>query len=222
MNLAIRLSLACALLIPMGALASEESAARKDPDLVWKDLMAGNGRYVAGRSLRPNQTLVRRRELAKGQKPPVVVLSCSDSRVPPEMVFDQGLGDVFTVRVAGNIVDDDVLGSIEYAIEHLGSSLIVVMGHQSCGAVKAVVDKAEADGHIVPLVKHIMPVVEAARNKPGADLKNLLDTSISDNVRQSVKQLKEDETLSKFLNSKQIKIVGARYQLDSGKVQPVE
>jgi carbonic anhydrase len=152
------------------------------------------------------------------------VLSCSDSRVPPEIVFDQGLGDVFTVRVAGNVVDDDVLGSIEYAVEHLGSSLIVVMGHQSCGAVKAVVDKAEAAGHIPPLVKHIVPVVEEVRNHGDGciDPKSVLDQSISANVRQSVKLLQDDETLSKFLAGHKIKVIGARYQLDSGKVVVVE
>lgn len=221
MKLSALIPVAGLLVLPVVAFGSEE-ATRQDPDLVWKNLMAGNARFVSGKPLRPNQTLARRTELAKGQKPPVVVLSCADSRIPPEMVFDQGLGDVFTVRVAGNIVDEDVLGSIEYAIEHLGSSLIVVMGHQSCGAVKAVVDKAEADGHILPLVKHIMPVVEADRKKPGADPKNLLDDSINDNVRQSVKQLNADETLSKFVASKKIKVVGARYQLDSGKVQVIQ
>ena len=140
------------------------------------------------------------------------------------MVFDQGLGDIFVVRVAGNIVDEDVLGSIEYAVEHLGSSLVVVMGHQSCGAVKAVVDNAAADGHILPLVKKIMPVVAEIKKKSDscADPKSLLDASISANVQQSVKQLKDDETLSKFLAEHKIKIMGARYQLDSGKVQVVE
>src|SRR6266700_5152546 len=88
------------------------------------------------------QAAKRRAELAKSQHPFAIILSCSDSRVPPEIVFDEGLGDLFVVRVAGNVVDDDVLGSIEYAVEHLGSSLVVVMGHQSCGAVKAVVDKS--------------------------------------------------------------------------------
>ena len=186
--------------------------------------MAGNRRYAASKPVRPHQTGPRRAELAKGQHPPAIVLSCSDSRVPPEIVFDQGLGDVFVVRVAGNVVDDDVLGSIEYAVEHLGSSLIVVMGHQSCGAVKAVVDNGAADGHILPLVKKIAPVVAELRKKGDGclDPKGLLDASINANVQQSVKQLKDDETLSKFIAEHKIKIMGARYQLDSGKVQVVE
>ena len=216
-------SLLCLAILPGVLLASEETG-RRDPDEVWKELMAGNRRYVSAKPVRPHQAGPRRVELAKGQHPPTIVLSCSDSRVPPEMVFDQGLGDIFVVRVAGNIVDEDVLGSIEYAVEHLGSSLVVVMGHQSCGAVKAVVDNAAADGHILPLVKKIMPVVAEIKKKSDscADPKSLLDASISANVQQSVKQLKDDETLSKFLAEHKIKIMGARYQLDSGKVQVVE
>ena len=214
--------LLCLSILP-GLLANEEGG-RQDPDEVWKELMAGNRRYVTAKPARPHQTGPRRVELAKGQHPPVIVLSCSDSRVPPEIVFDQGLGDMFVVRVAGNVVDDDVLGSIEYAVEHLGSSLVVVMGHQSCGAVRAVVDNGAAEGHIVPLVKHIAPVVAEAKKKADgcADPKSLLDASISANVRQSVRLLKDDETLSKFLAEHKIKIMGARYQLDSGKVQVVE
>ena len=216
-------SFLCLSILPGLLLASEESG-RRDPDEVWKDLMAGNRRFVSAKPLRPHQAAPRRIELAKGQHPPVIVLSCSDSRVPPEIVFDQGLGDIFTVRVAGNVVDDDVLGSIEYAVEHLGSSLVVVMGHQSCGAVKAVVDNAAAEGHILPLIKHIVPVVAEVKKKADgcADPKSLLDASISANVKQSVKQLKDDETLSKFLAEHKIKIMGARYQLDTGKVQIVE
>ena len=216
------------LLLPLtllpGLLLASEEAKRKDPDEVWKDLMAGNRRFTGAKVIRPHQAAARRVELAKGQNPPAIVLSCSDSRVPPEIVFDQGLGDIFVVRVAGNVVDDDVLGSIEYAVEHLGSSLIVVMGHQSCGAVKAVVDNAAADGHILPLVKHIAPVVAELKKKADgcADPKSLLDASISANVKQSVKLLIEDETLSKFIAEHKIKVIGARYQLDSGKVMVVE
>jgi carbonic anhydrase len=212
------------LAIVPGLVLAAEEAGRRDPDEVWMELMAGNRRFTAVKPMRPHQTSVRRAELAKGQHPPAIVLSCSDSRVPPEIVFDRGLGDLFVVRVAGNVVDDDVLGSIEYAVEHLGSSLIVVLGHQSCGAVKAVVDKAEAAGHIPPLVTHIVPVVDELRKHGDGclDPKVLLDQSVSANVRQSVKLLKDDETLSKFVAEHKIKVVGSRYQLDSGKVIVVE
>ena len=217
-------TLLCITLVPAAVLLAEESA-RKDPDEVWKDLMAGNRRYSTAKPLRPHQAGPRRVELAKGQNPPAIVLSCSDSRVPPEIVFDQGLGDIFVVRVAGNVVNDDVLGSIEYAVEHLGSSLIIVMGHQSCGAVKAVVDNAVTEGHIPFLVKHIVPVVAEVKKKADGgctDPKSVLDASISSNVKQSVKLLRDDETLSKFLADHKIKVLGARYQVDSGKVQIVD
>ena len=217
-------SLLLSLTLLPGLLLANEEGGRKDPDEVWRDLMAGNRRYTTAKVIRPHQAASRRVELAKGQHPPAIVLSCSDSRVPPEIVFDQGLGDLFVVRVAGNVVDDDVLGSIEYAVEHLGSSLIIVMGHQSCGAVKAVVDNAVAEGHILPLVKHIAPVVADMKKKADgcADPKSLLDASISANVKQSVHLLMEDETLSKFIAEHKIKVLGARYQLDSGKVMIVE
>ena len=211
-------------ILPGVLLLANEEGGRRDPDEVWKELMVGNRRYATTKPLRPHQAGPRRVELARGQHPPVIVLSCSDSRVPPEIVFDQGLGDMFVVRVAGNVIDDDVLGSVEYAVEHLGSSLVVVMGHQSCGAVKAVVDGGTAEGHILLLVKHIAPVVAEVKRKSDAcaDPKSVLDAAVSANVRQSVKLLKDDETLSKFLAEHKIKIMGARYQLDSGKVQVVE
>lgn len=211
------------LLLP-GMLLASEGESRRDPDEVWKDMMAGNRRYSTAKPLRPHQAGPRRAELTRGQHPPVVILSCSDSRVPPEIVFDEGLGDMFVVRVAGNVVDDDVMGSIEYAVEHLGSSLIVVMGHQSCGAVKAVVDGGVAEGHILTLVNHIVPVVAEMKKKADgcSDPKALLDAAVSANVRQSVKQLGEDEALAKFVAAHKIKIMGARYQLDSGRVQVVE
>src|SRR6059036_1627413 len=111
----------------------------------------------------------RREELAKSQHPFAVVLGCSDSRVPPEIVFDQGLGDLFVLRVAGNVINDESLGSIEYAVDHLAVRLIVVLGHQRCGAVKAEKDtiaaKGEAPGHIQSLVTAIKPAVEATVNR---------------------------------------------------------
>src|SRR5437899_1684360 len=115
-------------------------------------LKEGNGRYTSGNVQHPGQTAERRTELANTQHPFAAIVSCSDSRVPPEIVFDQGLGDLFVVRVAGNVIDDHALGSIEYAVDHLGVRLIVVLGHQSCGAVKAaketIAAKTKAPGHI--------------------------------------------------------------------------
>jgi carbonic anhydrase len=128
-------------------------------------LKEGNGRYAGGNLQHPGQTTERRAELANSQYPFAAIVSCSDSRVPPEIVFDQGLGDLFVVRVAGNVIDDHGLGSIEYSVDHLGVRLIVVLGHQSCGAVKAaretIAARSKAPGHIQSLVAAIQPAVEA-------------------------------------------------------------
>src|SRR5213594_1967927 len=128
-------------------------------------LKEGNGRYTSGNLQHPGQTTDRRTELAKSQYPFATVVSCSDSRVPPEIVFDQGLGDLFIVRVAGNVLNDEGLGSIEYAVDHLGTRLILVLGHQRCGAVQAaketIAAKGKAAAHIQSLVTAIKPAVES-------------------------------------------------------------
>src|SRR5512133_15490 len=128
-------------------------------------LKEGNGRYTSGNLQHPGQTAERRTELAKTQHPFAAIVSCSDSRVPPEIVFDQGLGDLFVVRVAGNVINDEGMGSIEYTVDHLGTRLILVLGHQSCGAVKAaretIAARSKAPGHIQSLVAAIQPAVEA-------------------------------------------------------------
>src|SRR5436190_1868071 len=116
------------------------------PDAVISELKAGNAHHVAKQYRRPNQTEDRQRELASGQHPHAAILTCADSRVPPEIVFDQGLGDLFDVRVAGNVATDAEIASLEYAAEHLHTPLVVVMGHQRCGAVSAAVEGGEAPG----------------------------------------------------------------------------
>src|SRR6184192_4939728 len=150
-------------------------------------LKEGNGRYTNGNLQHPGQTAERRTELAKSQHPFAAIVSCSDSRVPPEIVFDQGLGDLFVVRVAGNVIDDHGLGSIEYAVDHLGARLIVVLGHQSCGAVQAaketIAAKGKAPGHIESLVTAIKPAVEATVNGD-------LDATIKANVKHVVDALR--------------------------------
>src|SRR5437868_4118399 len=128
-------------------------------------LKEGNGHYTSGTLQHPGQTAERRTELANTQHPFATIVSCSDSRVPPEIVFDQGHGDLFIVRVAGNVINDEGLGSIEYTVDHLGTRLILVLGHQSCGAVKAaretIAAKGKAPGHIESLVQAIKPAVDA-------------------------------------------------------------
>ena len=179
-------------------------------------LKEGNGRYTSGSLQHPGQTSDRRTELANVQHPFAVIVSCSDSRVPPEIVFDQGLGDLFIVRVAGNVMNDQGLGSIEYAVDHLGSRLILVLGHQRCGAVDAakqtIAAKGKAPGHIQSLVTAIKPAVEATA-------KDDLDTTIKANVKNVVQALRSSTPILKAeVDSGKIQVVGGYYSLDTGAV----
>jgi len=187
-----------------------------------KRLVEGNKRFVAGKPRHPNQGPRRRGQVAQGQHPFAVILGCADSRVPPEVVFDQGLGDLFVIRVAGNIVDDAVLGSIEYAAEHLGTRLIIVLGHAKCGAVAAAVEAAakggSPPGHIGSLVKPILPAVDAAKGQPG----DPLDNAVRANVGRMVRWLRSSEpVLAALVREGGVKVVGARYDLQSGAVQVI-
>jgi carbonic anhydrase len=179
-------------------------------------LKEGNGRYTSGNLQHPGQTAELRTDLAKSQHPFAVIVSCSDSRVPPEIVFDQGLGDLFIFRVAGNVIDDHGLGSIEYAVDHLNVRLIVVLGHQSCGAVQAaketIAAKGKAPGHIESLVTAIKPAVEATA-------KDDLDTTIKANVKHVVQALRSSTPVLKpKVDSNELSVVGAYYSLDTGAV----
>ena len=181
-------------------------------------LLDGNQRYVEAKTFHPDQTHARMTELARGQYPFAVILSCSDSRVPPEIIFDEGLGDLFVIRVAGNIVDDAVLGSIEYAVEHLHVKYVMVLGHERCGAVDATVKAGHADGHIESLVKAITPAVDQVRSNPG----DLVDNAVRANVIMAVKQLRSaSPILSELCKKNALTIEGARYDLDDGSVSMV-
>src|ERR1043166_8240004 len=166
--------------------------------------------------LTAEQAAKRRTELAKSQHPFAIIVSCSDSRVPPEIVFDQGLGDLFICRVAGNVINDESLGSIEYAVDHLGVRLILVLGHQSCGAVKAaretIAAKGKAPGHIESLVTAIKPAVEATA-------KDDLETTVKANVQNVVKALRSSTPILKAkVDSGEIQVIGGYYSLDTGAV----
>jgi carbonic anhydrase len=178
-------------------------------------LIDGNKRYVEAQRSHPNQTAQRRTEVAKGQRPFAAIVSCSDSRVPPEIVFDQGLGDLFVVRLAGNILDEAAVGSLEYAVEHLGVTYILVLGHERCGAVEATVQGGEAPGHIGRLVKAIQPAVDQVKNQPG----DILENAVRANVMMVVQQLKvSGPILEEFVRKGALTVEGARYDLDDGKV----
>lgn len=214
----------CFLLI--GFLSSNQLAQATDPahsdqpsvapsEAISK-LKEGNGRYTSGNLQHPGQTTERRAELTKTQHPFAAIVSCSDSRVPPEIVFDQGLGDLFTVRVAGNVMNDEELGSIEYTVDHLGTRLILVLGHQSCGAVKAaretIAANGKAPGHIQALVTAIKPAVEATA-------KDDLEATVKANVKNVVQALRSSTPILKAeVDSGKIQVVGGYYSLDTGAV----
>jgi carbonic anhydrase len=184
-------------------------------------LEAGNARYVAGAPLHPDQSVERRALLAEGQRPFAAILSCADSRVPPETLFDQGIGDLFVARSAGQVIDRAVMGSLQYGVEHLGVSLLVVLGHSRCGAVKATVeylDSEEATGtDIDALVTAILPAVKEAEEL-GAEGDDLLDTSININVERIVEKLKGAPLIAEAASLRTIKVVGAVYDLATGEV----
>ena len=201
-------------------------------------LKEGNGRYMSGNQQHPHESseertymatnsyenlgmsaaeaAKRRAELTKSQHPFAIIVSCSDSRVPPEIVFDQGLGDLFVLRVAGNVIDDHSLGSIEYAVDHLAVRLVVVLGHQRCGAVKAaketIAAKTKAPAHIQSLVTAIQPAVEMT-------LKDDLEATVEANVKNVTQALRSSVPILKpKVDAGELKVVGAYYSLDTGSV----
>lgn len=205
---AMFLSLAGSPLFAQGSVQAEEALLR---------LKQGNQRFTEGKSLRPNQDLNRIKEVAVAQYPFATIVGCSDSRVPNEIIFDQGLGDLFIIRTAGQVSTYASWGSIEFAEELLGTRLIVVLGHTQCGAVTAAVKLPEVPGHIVTLINAIKPAVQRAKEKNPEDL---LDASIRENVRYQVEQLRNLEpVLAKRVREGSLKIVGALYHLDTGVVE---
>jgi carbonic anhydrase len=185
------------------------------PDEALQRLVEGNKRYAAGNFIHPDQDPARRIELAEGQHPFAVIFGCSDSRVPPEIIFDQGLGDLYVIRVAGHIPDENVLGSIEHAVENMGVRLVMVLGHKNCGAVTAAVQGSDAAGHIGSLIKAIRPAVEKVKRQPTA----LLENAIRANVQMAVAQIRVSQPfLANKVMGNALKVVGAYYDLSSGAV----
>jgi len=188
-------------------------------DAALTELKAGNEHHVAKRYQHPDMTAARQRELASGQHPHAAVLSCADSRVPPEIVFDQGLGDLFTVRVAGNVAGDAELASLEYAAEHLNVPVVVVLGHQKCGAVTAAVEGGEAAGHLPTLVALIRPAVDKTKALSGDRVEN----AVRVNVQMVVEQLRASHpVLSELVEKQRLRVVGGVYSLDTGRVDWIQ
>ncbi len=185
-------------------------------------LMDGNKRYVTGAFAQKDVGEARRKELTGGQKPFAIVVTCSDSRVVPEIIFDEGLGDIFVVRVAGNVLDPIALGSIEYAAEHLHAPLLVLMGHEQCGAVSAALDaKGEPEGNIGSIMKKIMPAIKKAKAK-GGSRDDVLNNAIKENVVLSYKAVRDQSPILRHLIDKgELRVVAGVYHLASGDVEQI-
>jgi len=200
--------------LSLSGLSQKPPPSHEDP---LARLMAGNARFAKGRH-RPADYKRERAELTKSQHPYAIILSCSDSRVPPEIVFDESLGRLFVVRVAGNVVDPATLGSIEYAAEHLHSKLLYVLGHESCGAVRAAVDGGPFPPSIESIIEKIKPAVAAARREhPGA--KDIHPFAVRENVSLQIKGVVDQSSILRdMIDKKELRIAGGVYRLASGKV----
>ncbi|HEY9158498.1 MAG TPA: carbonic anhydrase [Candidatus Binatus sp.] len=214
----LRISMVLALAALSIATTRAAIAAAHEPTLsaeqALKLLLEGNQRFVAGKLEHPNQTPARRAELARGQHPFAAVLACSDSRTPPEIIFDRGLGDIFTARVAGNSADQVVIESLDYSVKHLGVRVVMVLGHRRCGAVTAAVESYDNE-NVGPMLKELYPAVRATRGMPGDPVEN----AVRENVKLVMKNLAASQALSAMVKSGELKIVGGIYDLDTGTIE---
>ena len=187
-------------------------------------LSKGNARFVSGKLRHPHSANEWRKRLIDGQAPFATILGCSDSRVPPELLFDQGFGDLFVIRVAGNVIDTDVVGSIEYGVDHLKTKLVVVMGHEGCGAVTAAL-QADSDLQQEPNeVRSLVSKIKPATKKVSKELpfEKRLNLSVAENVRESVRQLKAISDLATAEKESRTQIIGCVYEIKTGHVRMLE
>ncbi len=223
-------SLVFAVMLPIQGWAEQDGKNKIESNIALSKLMDGNKRYLAGQSTcgwtHTPTDAQRREQLANMQKPFAIILGCSDSRVPPEIIFDQRLGDIFVIRVAGNLLDDLVLGSIEYAAKYLAAPtpLIFVLGHEKCGAVMAAVQAKESgvrfNNNISSIVNKLSSVILKTKKIPGQDF---VDDVIINNIKTIVSQLKSSSPILKeAVSNNDLMIVGGRYDLDTGKVTLIE
>ncbi|HEY9727144.1 MAG TPA: carbonic anhydrase [Chroococcales cyanobacterium] len=204
-----------------GALSSqlgfpEKAVAQDDmtPEQALQMLLDGNQRFVSGKRKNPHQDMARLTEVAQTQKPFASILSCADSRVPSEIIFDQGFGDLFVCRVAGNIATPEEIGSLEFGTSILGSKVIMVIGHERCGAVSATLKGAQVPGQIATLLDAIKPAIKSSENQPGDRLEN----AVKANVLFQIQRLKASPVISQLIQDGKLKVVGGYYDLDTGSV----
>lgn len=213
------------LLAPVAALASSDAAHPVSPEQALQMLREGNLRFALGQSAHPNTSFSRRLlTTTDGQAPFATVIACSDSRVPVEILFDQGVGDLFVIKVAGNVADTDEIGSAEYGVDHLGTPVLMVLGHTYCGAVTAVTTGAEVHGSIPLLVDNIVPAVEKAKHEhPGAEKAELINAAIEANVWQAVDDIMtKSHAIAERAAAGKVVVVGAIYDILTGKVSIIE
>lgn len=195
-------------------IAQSDNVEGMSPDEVLAVLMEGNKRFVAQKRQNPSQDLVRLEELAEGQSPFACILSCADSRVPPEIIFDRGLGDLFVVRDAGNVATPEEIGSLEFGTIVLGAKVLMVMGHQNCGAVKAALKGGSFPGSIGSIVEAILPAVERSSGEAGDPVEN----AIKANVFLQKERVKSSPVISQLIKEGKLKVVGTYYNLKTGEV----
>jgi carbonic anhydrase len=211
---------ACSTQAPRSGAISTEPYPRNAAEGVHR-LKTGNRRFMEDKSVHTHENASWRQQLVQEQKPFATVLGCSDSRVPPEMIFDVGFGDIFTIRLAGNIIAEDVIGTLQYGVAHLHTPLVVVMGHENCGAVTATVEemlgKTDERKHIEALLALIRPGLLSLDLK--LDRKTLINTAVEANVRWSMQQLMALPEAARAMREKYVTLVGAVYELKTGKVR---
>lgn len=200
-------------------LAKNQAVAEEDltPDQSLQRLIEGNQRFINGRRQNPHQDIARLIEVAKGQKPFAAILGCADSRVPSEIIFDQGFGDLFVCRLAGNIATQGAIGSLEFAVLSLGAKVIMVMGHKRCGAVDATIRGGQVPGQIASLLEAIKPAIKNSGTPTAAQV----EEATKANILYQAERVRNSSVISQLIQEGKVKVVGGYYDLDNGKISLV-
>jgi carbonic anhydrase len=220
----IVMNIALAIAVATGVAAASAGAPAVSQQEALTKLKEGNARFVSGAHRHIGDSMDDVKKLAAGQKPYAIVLTCSDSRLPPEILFDSGIGELFVIRVAGNVVDPIILGSIEYAAEHLGTPLVLVLGHEKCGAVKATVElKGKGEGNIGAIVQAIRPALKKTKSMgkvPESDQAQFVEAVADANIALVKESLTgKSKVLQHLVAANKLKIVTAKYHIDHGEVE---